>query len=247
MDLSLPELQRTLAAVDGVYKHVHCHGLLGTYDDGLAWLKGPENLEKPKCVLWMGSSIGNLNRTDAAAFLKGFSAVLGAQDTMLIGIDACQDTDKVFHAYNDKEGKTHEFVLNGLTHANRLLGRELFHKDDWRVTGEYDVEAGRHQAFVSPVRNVMVDGMQIKAGERVRIEESYKYSLLQSTDLWRNAGLVPQARFGDRIDQYRESLLQHGPSSNGLPSFAPSIQVMSTSSVQKSLGRFHSLLNPFQF
>lgn len=152
----------------------------------------------------MGSSIGNLDRTEAATFLKGFSEVLGEQDSMLIGVDACQDKDKVYDAYNDKQGKTHEFILNGLSHANRLAGAEIFVKDDWKVIGEYDEEAGRHQAFVTPVKNVVVETL-INAGERVRIEESYKYSPLQSKNLWRAAGLFPRARFGDISDQYRES------------------------------------------
>ena len=205
LDLSLPELERTLAAVDGLYRHVHCYGLLGTYDDGLAWLSKPENFKMPKCIMWMGSSIGNFNRNEAAAFLKSYSEVLKPTDKMLIAIDACQDSEKVFHAYNDKEGKTHEFVLNGLMNANKLLGKEAFRKDEWKVIGEYDADAGRHQAFVSPVQDVTIERISIKAGEKIRIEESYKTSLLQSTDLWRDAGLALQARFGNRIDQYRTS------------------------------------------
>lgn len=184
---------------------MHHHGLFGTYDDGLAWLQKPENLRRPKCILWMGSSIGNLDRPEAAEFLKGFSEILRGQDTMLIGIDACQDGDKVFHAYNDSEGKTHEFILNGLIHANKLSGKEIFRKDDWEVIGEYDEKAGRHQAFISPVRDVMVERVPVEAREKIRIEESYKYSLIQSTDLWQKAQLVPRARFGNRNNQYRKS------------------------------------------
>ena len=189
--------------MDGIYKHVHCHGLFGTYDDGLAWLK--RSAGKPKCILWMGSSIGNLDRTDAANFLKGcFSEVLQGQDSMLIGIDACQESEKVHHAYNDKQGITHEFILNGLMHANKLMGKDVFRKEDYKVVGEYDEVAGRHQAFYSPVRDVMVEGTPIGVGERIRVEESYKYSLLQSNELWQQAGLMVQARFGNRINQYRK-------------------------------------------
>lgn len=55
LDLSLRELERTLAELPE-YKHVSCHGLWGTYDDGKEWLKGIEG--KPKAILHMGSSIG---------------------------------------------------------------------------------------------------------------------------------------------------------------------------------------------
>lgn len=123
---------------------------------------------------------------------------------MLIGIDACQERDKVYHAYNEKRGKTHEFILNGLMHANKLMGKVIFRKEEWKVLGEYDEEAGRHQAFYSPVRDVVVEGTLIEAGEKIRVEESYKYSILQSNELWQRAGLMVQARFGNRINEYRQ-------------------------------------------
>ena len=57
LDLSLKELHRTLEQVPR-FQHVKCHGLHGTYDDGLEWLKMPENSTRPKCVMTLGSSIG---------------------------------------------------------------------------------------------------------------------------------------------------------------------------------------------
>ena len=57
LDLSQEELERTLAQLP-TYKHVRCRGLLGTYDDGRDWLKGPQNTSRDKCILSLGSSIG---------------------------------------------------------------------------------------------------------------------------------------------------------------------------------------------
>ena len=190
-----------------MYEHVHCQGLLGTYDDGLAWLKESKDAEKSRCILWLGSSIGNLTRPEAGDFLAAFSGTLSPQDTMLIGVDACRDEDKVYKAYNDREGKTHQFILNGLKHANRLIGKEIFLEGDWKVIGEYNEQDNRHQAFVCPIRDVIIESIPIKAGEKIRIEESHKYSLLQSQDLWMKADLIPKARFRDSLDQYRESHL----------------------------------------
>lgn len=205
LDLSLPELQRTLLAVPtGTYEYVRCHGLLGTYDDGLEWLKMPENINMPKCILWMGSSIGNFDRSSAAAFLRQIAAVLGPQDCMLIGIDGCQDKDTIYQAYNDREGKTHEFDRNGLTHANKILGRQVFKQDEWEIIGEYDVVAGRHQAFYCPLKDIQFDDVHFKAGERVRFEESYKYSVAQTERLWEESGLMSQAAFGDQTGSYRK-------------------------------------------
>jgi uncharacterized SAM-dependent methyltransferase len=61
LDLSLKELKRTLEQVP-VFRHVRCHGLHGTYDDGLDWLKMPENSTRPRCVMSLGSSIGQCSQ-----------------------------------------------------------------------------------------------------------------------------------------------------------------------------------------
>ena len=57
LDLSLTELERTLAAVPP-FRNVKCHGLHGTYDDGFAWLKSIGIASRPKCIMSLGSSIG---------------------------------------------------------------------------------------------------------------------------------------------------------------------------------------------
>ena len=148
----------------------------------------------------MGSSIGNFDRQEAAEFLKGFASILGSEDFMMIGIDACQDAAKIYAAYNDR--KTHEFYRNGLTHANRLLGKEAFKQGDWNIIGEYDTVAGRHQAFFVPVMTLKIDDVFFPTGERVRIENAYKYSSLQCQRLWDAAGLREGAVYGDRTGQY---------------------------------------------
>ncbi|KAJ4379613.1 hypothetical protein N0V86_004794 [Didymella sp. IMI 355093] len=191
VDLSLPELERTFSEIptEG-YKHVKPYGLHGTYDHALEWLKSSSVKDKPKTILWLGSSLGNFKRHESAPFLAGFSDAIKPGDTMLIGIDSCKDPSRVYHAYNDEQNVTHEFILNGLKHANRLMNNETFKLDEWEVIGEFDEEAGRHQAFVSPLKDVTIEGVKIFKGERVRIEESYKYSRGEILELWEGAGLA---------------------------------------------------------
>jgi L-histidine Nalpha-methyltransferase / hercynylcysteine S-oxide synthase len=97
------ELQRTLAEVPD-YQYVKCFGLLGTYDDGFAWLQQPQNVDKRKTILSLGSSIGNFTRQEAARFVRQIFSALGPEDRALIGVDACRDPDRVYHAYNDVDG-----------------------------------------------------------------------------------------------------------------------------------------------
>lgn len=99
------------------------------------------------------------------------------------------------------------FVLNGLQQANEILGEEVFNLDDWRVIGEYvyDGEGGRHQAFYAPVKDVYYKDIHFKAGERVQIEQSLKYSAEETAQLWRASELNEVARWSASSEAYSTS------------------------------------------
>lgn len=208
LDLMQAELERTLAAVPkNAFRHVQCYGLWGTYDDGLEWLKRPENAARPKAILSLGSSIGNFTRDEAVGFLAQFADTLKPTDSFILGLDACQDPEVVYHAYNDRDGTTHDFTMNGLHHANTLLGKAAFNIDDWEAVGEYDQEGERHRAFVVPKRDVEVEGVHIKKGERVRIEESYKWNAAQALQLWSAASVIESASWANHSGSYALHML----------------------------------------
>lgn len=152
----------------------------------------------------MGSSIGNFSRPDAAQFLSQFAKILGPSDGLLIGVDGCKDPDKVFKAYNDSKGITKQFYENGLIHANRVLGHEAFKLDEWDVVTGYDSVEGYHEAFYSPKKDVTIDGILIPKGEKLFFEEAYKYGPEEREQLWRDAGLIHGAEFGNSSNDYRE-------------------------------------------
>ncbi|KAI2781114.1 C-type lectin protein [Daldinia loculata] len=238
LDLSEDELSRTLAQVPN-FRHVRCHGLLGTYDDGREWLRRPQIASKRKCVLSLGSSIGNFHRDEAASFLRGFADVLQPADSFLIGLDSCTDPSKVYHAYNDRHGITHRFLLNGLSHANEVLGHKAFDLDDWQVIGEYvyDIEGGRHQAFYSPPRDTVVLGETVKAQERIQVEQSLKYSEEGCRNLWRSAGMIEADRWMTEDEDYGLHLL-----TKPNMTFSPNPSQYASSHIP-SLGDFEGLWN----
>lgn len=96
--------------------------------------------------------------------------------------------------------------MNGLANANDIYKEQVFELEDWRVIGEYvfDAEGGRHQAFCSPVHDVNIKGVDIKAGERIQIEESLKYSPEGAAQLWKASGLVEADRMSASSDAYSE-------------------------------------------
>ncbi|KAL5344274.1 hypothetical protein ACLOAV_010778 [Pseudogymnoascus australis] len=208
LDLSQRELERTLSSMPK-FEHVVCHGLLGTYDDGLAWIRDGCDASWPKCIMSLGSSIGNFQRGEATEFLKGWADLLRPSDSMIIGLDACDDPAKVYYAYNDSHGITHRFLLNGLENANGILGENVFDTNDWNVIGEYihDKDGGRHQAFYAPKRDITIRGVHIEQGERVQVEQSLKYSQAGSETLWKVAGLKEVGRWKASKEQYNVHML----------------------------------------
>ncbi|KAG8527443.1 uncharacterized protein KY384_007595 [Bacidia gigantensis] len=201
LDVNEAELRRSLNAIEGRYDCVTCQGLLGSYEDGLKWLKHPDLKHKHKAILWMGSSIGNFSKANAASFVKDFSSV--PRSKMLIAVDACLDKDRVLKAYNDTNGKTHEFILNGLKHANDLIGEQIFNLQDWSVIGEFDSLQKCHRASLTSSRDVFVAGkIGFRAGERICIEESHKYSYEDIVSLWESAGVISLSTYGNPADDY---------------------------------------------
>ncbi len=99
--------------------------------------------------------------------------------------------------------------MNGLVHANELLGEQVFKLEDWKVIGEYvyDDQGGRHQAFYSPVRDVCIRDITVRAGERIQIEESLKYSSDDAEQLWKGSGLREVDRWSASSDAYSQYLL----------------------------------------
>ena len=163
----------------------------------------PDVKNKQKCILWLGSSIGNFSRPDAVGFIKTFADKAlrsGSTDFMLIAIDACKDPVRVWHAYNDGQKVTEDFIMNGLENANSILEEKVFIKADWEYVGEYNMDLGGHQAFYKARKDInlgnLFDGTVIKRDEMIWVERSCKYSLKESTQLWEDTYLTEGNRWG---------------------------------------------------
>lgn len=98
------------------------------------------------------------------------------------------------------------FILNGLVHANKLLGEQVFDVNDWKVIGEYvyDSDGSRHQAFYAPKHNIQYKDIFFRAEEKVKVEESLKYSAEDAVKLWEAAGLQEINHWTASSDTYSE-------------------------------------------
>lgn len=199
LDVDRSDLERSLAIVSpGTFQHVTCRGLLGTYDDARSWLKRSGSLQRPICVIYLGSSIGGFSRSEASEFLAGFVDAAKSSShgqaseselTLIIGLDACKSREKVERAYHDPLGLHDRFFFNGLKRANSLLGYEAFSLQDWSTQGSWNPERGYWERYLIPLKDVTFEKTHIKAGSKIFILQSCKYSPAERADLWEKSGL----------------------------------------------------------
>lgn len=101
----------------------------------------PGSEEPPHHILFLGSSLGNFGRGEDAAFLRSLPLKPGSGNTLLLGLDHTNDREKIEAAYNDGQGITRAFIMNGLKNAGRVLGDEsLFDESKWEYVGKYNEE-----------------------------------------------------------------------------------------------------------
>lgn len=155
---------------------------------------------RPKIVLSLGSTIGSFGRADAAGFLARFAECVGQGEgggvgggrgsgSVLLAVDGCKDSERVWSAYNDGEGLNEKFIANAFKHANRILKYDAFEEQDWTVKGEWNVESGSHDWYYIPLKDVVVEGTVFSEGERVAAVKSYKYDGIDRLKLYRAAGV----------------------------------------------------------
>ena len=119
-------------------------------------------LERPRgrrtVVLFLGSTIGNLNPEEAVAMLRDLRSALAPGDALLLGADLRKDRTVLEPAYDDALGVTAAFNLNLLGRINRELG------------GHFDLAAFRHHAFYDEVHGRIEMHLVSKSAQRVRID-----------------------------------------------------------------------------
>jgi len=133
-----------------------------------------------RMIVFIGSTIGNLEPAARASFLSQVAAALQPGDTFLLGTDLVKDTGRLLSAYADAGGVTAEFNRNVLAVVNRELAadfdvEQFEHVALWDAANEW-IEmrlrsAGRQQVGIAELGLTVSFG----AGEEMRTEISAKF------------------------------------------------------------------------
>jgi L-histidine N-alpha-methyltransferase len=173
-----------------------------TDGDGRRFHLGALDPDERRLVLYIGSSIGNFEPSEAERLLCRVRAGLEVGDSMLLGVDLVKDKARLVAAYDDAQGVTAAFNKNVLVRLNR------------EVDADFDVDAFAHRAVWNQAKSrmemhlvsrraqqVSIDELdmtvEFAAGETIHTENSYKYRPGQAEALLAKTGFKPVETWTD--------------------------------------------------
>ncbi|HTC52852.1 MAG TPA: ergothioneine biosynthesis protein EgtB [Steroidobacteraceae bacterium] len=144
-----------------------------------------------RVAFFPGSTIGNLDRHEAAAFLQRMRAHVGRGGKALIGADLRKPLEVLLPAYEDAAGVTGCFNLNLLMRINRELGGDFALENFSHAARWNENEAAVEMHLVSQcAQSVRIAGRQFEftSGESIHTESSRKYDIEGFTSLANHNG-----------------------------------------------------------
>jgi dimethylhistidine N-methyltransferase len=193
---ALDDAERRLAAA---LPNVRVLSLATTHERAVEALS---DVPAPSLLLFIGSSVGNLEDAEASRLLGHYRVALGPKTTLLLGTDLPKSPAVLVQAYDDAAGVTAAFNKNVLTRINRELG------------GHFDLERFQHVAVWNEAesrvemhlrsrsrQSVEVDALgltvRFEDGETIHTESSIKYTLPRAEGILESAGFGLEQTFYD--------------------------------------------------
>ena len=178
IDVSPSALDAAMRHLGRQFPSLRVNPIVADYTGGVPALS---RISGRKLVLYIGSSIGNFEPTDAIRMLRRIRQTLRAGDALLLGADFAKSSKILLPAYNDSQGVTASFSKNILARLNRELEAD-FDLDRFRHIALWNRRNSRMEIYLesTAAQSVFVPALAMdlffEAGERIHTENSYKYT-----------------------------------------------------------------------
>lgn len=191
-DVCAPMLKKAGEQLVDEYDWLDVNILVGDY---LGGLQGLPDLQGRCLYVFLGGTIGNFTEAEAAWFLQELSAVMKADDCLLLGADRIKDTAVLHAAYNDRQGITAAFNLNLLEVLNRELQAD-FDTSQFQHRAEFNDRAGQIEMYLQSSCHQSVEigrldtTIHLQRDERISTEVSRKFTHARLEAMLVEAGLT---------------------------------------------------------
>ncbi|MCH8891101.1 MAG: L-histidine N(alpha)-methyltransferase, partial [Myxococcales bacterium] len=209
VDISPSALEASALQLLDDYKRLEVRAIAGEYQDGLRRIR--RDTQRPKLILWLGSSIGNLDRQSTERFVSNLRGGMNLQDRLLLGIDLRKDREVLESAYDDSSGVTARFNRNLLERINRELGGQ-FDSETFDFQATYDEVGGSVVSHLRSRRDQTVRiedldlDVEFAASETIHTENAFKYSPTEIDALARRTGFALEEHWLDAKNRYSVNL-----------------------------------------
>ena len=189
VDISRPALAEAQGELEAEFHSIKVHPVVRDFSD-LTFL---QSVPAPRLVLYIGSSIGNLDEPEAISLLRGLRSAMSRRDHLLLGTDLVKSRDVLLPAYDDAAGVTARFNKNMLARINRELAGH-FDLEAFRHVACWNQRASRMEMYLESLceQTVIIDALQLRvsfvAGEWLHTENSYKYTTASVRSMLDEAG-----------------------------------------------------------
>jgi L-histidine N-alpha-methyltransferase len=211
VDISASALEESSHALLDSYPNLKIRAYAADYFQALETLPplGPH----PALVLFLGSNIGNFEPAEAQNFMSAIRRVLRHEDALLLGADLKKDRRTLEAAYNDSLGVTRSFIVNELERINRELDANF---DLWAfgLRSFYNEEVGRVEVYLESLQAQSVDiraldmSIHFAAGERIQMENAYKYDVESLGQLGKQSGFKLERTWLDQGSRFSSNLFR---------------------------------------
>jgi dimethylhistidine N-methyltransferase len=199
VDVSPDPLQQCTERLGRELPGARVEPIVDRHEGALAQLAAREG---HRVVLFIGSSIGNLDDDEARLLLLRVRQAMRPGDALVLGADRRKDIPTMLAAYDDAAGVTAAFNRNVLARINRELGgrfdlARFAHRAVWN-----DVSSCVEMHLVSDrPQKVRVDALGLTVafdeGETIHTESSAKYDDARVARIFAASGFAESARFLD--------------------------------------------------
>jgi L-histidine N-alpha-methyltransferase len=199
VDVCGPALLESAAQLTTVYPEVRVNGIVADFTRDLHRLQS----DRPKLVLFFGSTIGNLEEGEALSFLQDVAAILNPGDRFLLGLDMVKPVEILEAAYNDSQNVTAEFNKNILLVINREL-RATFYPASFDHAAFFNAKQERVEMHLRARRDLCVEvkasgiSVVLKKGETIRTEICRKFRRDGAEKMICDAGMEVSRWYSDR-------------------------------------------------
>jgi L-histidine N-alpha-methyltransferase len=212
VDISESAVEASSRSLLFSYPDLRITGYIGEYQTALRKIREDRRAPGLTLVLFLGSTLGNLDPEERRVLLRDIRALLDPGEGFLLGVDLKKSESVLVPAYDDALGVTAAFNLNLLVRVNRELG------------GEFDLGAFRHKAVYNPregrmemhlesrraqtvaIRELGIE-VSFAAGETIHTESSYKFDREQIAALAADTGFEVRKTWTDSEGRFASNLL----------------------------------------